>query len=60
MKKYLPNLISFGPVILFNIYSFSTKEPDSGINWTHVYMSAIIATIGVGIGNSIKNKGKVK
>jgi hypothetical protein len=60
MKKHIPNLISYGPLILFNIYSFSTKDPNSGINWTHVYISAMIAVVGMGIGNSMRNKGKVK
>jgi hypothetical protein len=59
-RNLIANIISIAPVILYNAYTLGTKEPNSGIDFSQVIMSALIAMISFGIGNNIKNKGKVQ
>ncbi|WP_313805649.1 hypothetical protein [Flavobacterium sp.] len=63
MNKYnsiIANIVAFGPVIAFNIYFFSTKTPGSGIDFSAVIYSGIIAMISFALAKSIREKGKAK
>ena len=59
-KNVLANIVSIAPVVLYNAYTLSVKEPNSGIDYSQVLIAAIIAMISFGIGNNIRNKGKVR
>lgn len=57
MKNFIYYIISFGPVIIYNIYFFSTKELNSGISINSAIISFMLWIIGTSIGKKIKEKG---
>lgn len=61
MDKYrslIANFVAFGPVILYNVYFFLTKETGSPIDFTAIIYSAIIAMISFVLAKSIREKRK--
>lgn len=59
-RQLLGNIVSYLPIGLYLIYTFSTSEKNSGIDWTKIIVAAVIAMISTSIGNRIKNKGNVE
>ncbi len=59
-NQLLGNIVSYLPIALYLIYTISTREKNSGIDWTEIIIAAVIAMISTSIGNRIKNKGKVE
>ncbi len=59
-KKILGNFIIYFPPIAYIIYTLATKGDETGINWTQVVITGIIALVSNSIGRRIKNQGEVE
>lgn len=59
-RELLGILASVGPAAIYIIYTFVTKETNSGIDWTEVLIAGILGIVGKALGDQIKNKGKVE
>ncbi len=57
-RSLIASLVAFGPVILYNVYFFLTKETGSPIDFTAIIYSAIIAMISFVLAKSIREKRK--
>jgi hypothetical protein len=55
----IEKLIKFGPVIIYNIYFFATKEPNSGYDFSAVVWTFIITIISAEVAKKIKNKSNI-
>jgi hypothetical protein len=60
MRNFIALLITFVPFILLNIYFFYTKEPNTGINWTHSMISAAVLFFSYSFANFYRKNDKIK
>ncbi|MFK7833988.1 MAG: hypothetical protein AB8B52_11970 [Winogradskyella sp.] len=59
-KKILGNFIIYFPTLAYIAYHFVMKTDNSGIDWTSIVITVLIAMVSGAIGNRIKNKGEVE
>ncbi|MDY2588083.1 hypothetical protein [Winogradskyella aquimaris] len=59
-NKLLGNFIIAFPTAAYITYTILMKNPNSGIDWTSVVISGLIAMVSYAIGKKIKNKGEVE
>ena len=57
-KNFIAILITFVPFFLLNVYLIYNKEPNSGINWFHSVISAIVLAISYSYANYYRKKDK--
>lgn len=60
MRNFIALLITFIPVLIVNIYFTYTKEPDSGINWNHSFISGIVLMFSYSFANHYRKNDKIK
>jgi hypothetical protein len=60
MKNFIAILITIVPVFLLNAYFIFTKEPNSGVNWTHSLVSAIVLMFSYSFANHYRKNDKIK
>jgi len=60
MRIFFAYFVMITPLISYNIYSFHSKEPNSGIDFSQVIISFFLGIIFYNLGMKIKNKGKVE
>ena len=60
MRNFLAYFVMIIPLIIYNVYCFQTKKPNSGIDFEQVFISFILGIIFYNLGLKIKNKGKIK
>ena len=59
-KKILGNFIIYFPPIAYMAFSLVLKKENTGIDWTSVVITGLIAMVSSAIGKRIKNKGEVE
>jgi hypothetical protein len=60
MRNLIANIVAFAPIILYNIYCFSSNESNSGIHFEQVVYSFVIGAVSFSVGKNIREKGEVK
>ncbi|MGV7108134.1 hypothetical protein [Flavobacterium sp. U410] len=60
MRNVLAYAVMIVPLIIYNLYCFATKEPNSGIDFVQVLIAFVLGIIFYNVGLRIKNKGKVE
>ena len=58
MKNFVAILITFVPFLLFYMYIIYSKEPNSGINWMHSLISALVLGLSYSLANVYRKSGK--
>lgn len=58
MRNFVAVLITFGPFLLIYVYIIYNKEPNSGINWMHSLISAIVLGLSYSLANLYRKNGK--
>ncbi len=61
MEKYrslIANCVAFGPIILYNVYFFLTKESGRTIDFAAILFSAVIGIISFTIAKTMREKRK--
>ena len=60
MRNFIAILITFVPILLLNVYFLYDKEPNSGINWYHSIIGAIVFALSYNSANYYRKNDKVK
>lgn len=60
MKNFIALLITLFPLALVNIYFLYDKEPNSGINWSHSFISAVVFVSSYSFANYYRKNSKIK
>jgi hypothetical protein len=58
MKNFVAILITFVPFLLVYVYIIYSVEPNSGINWMHSLISAVVLGLSYSIANRYRKSGK--
>ncbi|WP_452227575.1 hypothetical protein [Lacinutrix sp. MEBiC02404] len=59
-KKILGNFIIYFPPIAYMAFTLILKKENTGIDWTSIVITGLIAMISGAIGKKIKSKGEVE
>ena len=60
MRNFIAILITFVPFLLLNLYFMYAKETNSGINWSHSLISAIVFFFSYSFANHYRKNEKIK
>ncbi|WP_282116145.1 hypothetical protein [Cellulophaga baltica] len=52
------NLVAYGPVVGYIIYSRATNVPNSGFNWVELVIVILLGVVGSMLGQYLKQKWK--
>ncbi|WP_165748004.1 hypothetical protein [Cellulophaga sp. Z1A5H] len=58
MKKMLINLLAYGPVVGYIVYSRATNVPNSGFNWVELVVVILLGIVGSMLRQYLKQKWK--
>ena len=58
MKNLVINLVAYGPVVGYIIYSRATNVPNSGFNWVELVIVILLGVVGSMLGQYLKRKWK--
>ncbi|QXP52316.1 hypothetical protein [Cellulophaga sp. HaHa_2_1] len=58
MKNLVINLVAYGPVVGYIIYSRATNVPNSGFNWVELVIVILLGVVGSMLGQYLKQKWK--
>ncbi|WP_299434917.1 hypothetical protein [uncultured Maribacter sp.] len=56
MKNFVVNLIMYGPVVAYIIYSQYTRVPNSGFNWVELITVIFLGLLSSAIARKCKEK----
>lgn len=59
-RNIIANIVMIVPLISYNIYCFATKEPNTGIDFSQVFISFVLGAVFAVVGKQIRNKGKAE
>jgi hypothetical protein len=60
MRNFIAILITFVPMLLLNVYFLYNKEPNSGVNWNHSFISAVVLAFSYSFANHYRKNEKIK